>query len=126
MSGLDPARRDELVEALADPFDEWLFRMHGVTSSCQHEVEAEGIADALAPLIARWLADDRNARERGVVSGDVEREIVVRYVPGSGSVRSVRPDANHARDDADALRRMARVVDGWADRAEMDAAEDDA
>jgi len=37
---------EALVERVAEAFDEWLFRMHGVTSSCDHKVEARGILAA--------------------------------------------------------------------------------
>jgi hypothetical protein len=49
--------RDALAEVIQPAFDEWLFRMHGVVSSCGHETEAEGIADALAPTVACLIAD---------------------------------------------------------------------
>ena len=32
---------------VSDALDEWLFRMHGLTSSCDHATEARGILDAL-------------------------------------------------------------------------------
>jgi hypothetical protein len=51
--------RDVLAEVIQPAFDEWLFRMHGVVSSCGHETEAEGIADALVPTVARLIADAR-------------------------------------------------------------------
>jgi hypothetical protein len=51
--------RDVLAEVIQPAFDEWLFRMHGVVSSCGHETEAEGIADALAPTVERLIADAR-------------------------------------------------------------------
>jgi hypothetical protein len=47
--------RDVLAEVIQPAFDEWLFRMHGVVSSCGHETEAEGIADALAPTVERLI-----------------------------------------------------------------------
>ena len=47
MSGLDPARREELAQALA-----------GVPGFAVPLAGSE-TADALAPLIARWLADAR-------------------------------------------------------------------
>jgi hypothetical protein len=54
--------RDALAKALAEAFDEWLHRMHGITSSCRHEVEGAAIADALlassAVIDAAALADD--------------------------------------------------------------------
>jgi hypothetical protein len=43
-----------LAAVLAEAFDEWLFRMHGVTSSCQHEVEGDGLAETV--LASDWLA----------------------------------------------------------------------
>lgn len=45
-----------LREVLIESFDEWLFRMHGVTSSCRHEVE---VAEIEAAVLA-WL-DERLA-----------------------------------------------------------------
>jgi hypothetical protein len=50
--------RETLAAAIQPAFDEWLFRMHGVVSSCGHETEAAGIAAALLPVI---LADREKA-----------------------------------------------------------------
>ena len=57
MPELDAERRERLADLAAEAFDEWMHRMHGITSSCRHEAEGAGIADALAPLIAGWLAE---------------------------------------------------------------------
>lgn len=51
--------RERLAEVLAEAFDEWLFRMHGVTSSCRHEVEGQGLAEAAAPVVEQMLAEAR-------------------------------------------------------------------
>ena len=60
--------RDQMARAMADTFDEWLFRMHGVTSSCRHEPEGEALADAALSVlagqvegIARVIADNGSA-----------------------------------------------------------------
>lgn len=45
-----------------------------------------------------------------------ERDIVVSYRPGMHNVRARRPNRMDARADADALRRAADVIDGWADQ----------
>lgn len=48
-----------LAKVLAAEFDEWLFRMHGVTSSCDHKPEAEAMAAAVtAFLLERLDADE--------------------------------------------------------------------
>lgn len=44
-----------LAEVMADGFDEWLFRMHGVTSSCDHEAEASALAEAAVDWFAATL-----------------------------------------------------------------------
>jgi hypothetical protein len=35
------------VETVAEVFDEFLFRMHGIISPCDHEPEARAVLDAL-------------------------------------------------------------------------------
>ena len=56
----------EVEAVLAASFDEWLHRMHGVISSCDHHVEAEAMARDLEPLIAER---ERVAAERAWTEG---------------------------------------------------------
>jgi hypothetical protein len=56
---LTEEQREALAQTIQPAFDEWLFRMHGTVSSCGHETEAAGIADALAPVVAAMLAKQR-------------------------------------------------------------------
>ena len=41
------AQQDEVVERAGDSLDEWLFRMHGLTSSCNHHDEASAVLTAI-------------------------------------------------------------------------------
>jgi hypothetical protein len=47
------AQHEAAVEWLADQLDEWLFRMHGLTSSCNHHTEAEELLNALRDVLAK-------------------------------------------------------------------------
>ena len=63
---------------MVEPFGEWLFRMHGTVSSCRHTVEAEALAEEVAPLIARWLAE---AKAEGAAEVRSRVEAVVTSLP---------------------------------------------
>jgi hypothetical protein len=47
MTGTTDGIETVLADVCAEAFDEWLHRMHGITSSCRHEAEGEGIAAAV-------------------------------------------------------------------------------
>jgi hypothetical protein len=47
MADLEPAH----VEAVADLVGEWLFRMHGIQSSCDHHAEAVEILTSTDPAV---------------------------------------------------------------------------
>lgn len=46
----------EHIDAVALLVDEWLFRMHGITSSCDHRTEAEGLLTSTDPAVHAALA----------------------------------------------------------------------
>lgn len=48
-----------LATPAAEAFDEWVHRMHGVTSSCRHEIEGEAIAAAALAALAAQVAPSR-------------------------------------------------------------------
>lgn len=55
MSAPEPA--DEHVDAVAILVDEWLFRMHGITSSCDHRTEAKGLLTSTDPAVHGAMLD---------------------------------------------------------------------
>lgn len=87
----------EDVEALlADAFGEWLHRMHGVVSSCDHTTEARGLIAALQPwLAAREAAARAEERERiaQAIEADCERagHSICECAHRARLVREVRP-----------------------------------
>lgn len=77
MADLDPAH----VEAVADLVGEWLFRMHGIQSSCDHHAEATELlastdpdvhAALLAALVrAGILSEERESATLRMFGGKV-------------------------------------------------------
>lgn len=45
------ALRDRLVQVLRESWEEWLYRAHGVSSSCDHQDEAEDMADRVLAAV---------------------------------------------------------------------------
>ena len=70
-----------LEELLADEFGHWLHRMHGVTSSCDHLVEAGGLSAVVLDLL-----DSPEARE--VVAGAIHE-----YETAVGSLEETSLDS---------------------------------
>lgn len=122
--------RDVAAEAAAEAFDEWLFRMHGVTSSCRHEVEGRAIADvvlaAVEPLIrAEALQNVRDSGDH--LRGDFT-------APGSGRchVGGTTADCRAAAPTVEGDRPKPRTGDmhptetaGWSLPSAASTGEDD-
>jgi hypothetical protein len=63
------------VEAVADLVGEWLFRMHGIQSSCDHRIEATELLTSTDPAVHAALLDA--LVRAGVLEEDVRKVPVV-------------------------------------------------
>jgi hypothetical protein len=117
MSTDNPAARVDLDahwseaerEALADAFGEWLHRMHGVVSSCDHKAEADGIAEAMAPILADRLAPLLAERDDALTRADTWREefdkaeaLTTRWRVRAETAEAERDEARAALEAGDA------------------------